>query len=262
MSEVDDDMLITDLSIPGTHDSGATHSLFDVAGKCQDVSIKRQLNIGVRFLDLRLQLVGDEFKIVHSFVDQNLDLIDVLDDINDFIEKNNEEFIIISIKKDADDKNPKVQFEDELVKILKSYSNISLDNSLPKSLGEARGKIYILSRYEMEIGIPAYSGWVDDDSFKLNNMFIQDNYSIDTKEEKIEDIKYTLEYAKTSNDLVLNFTSCYLNDAFPPTYAGTIASIINPWFIEYIDNNDKLGIIVADFITCKMAQAIYRRNIK
>ena len=39
MGEVEDSRLITDLSIPGTHDSGATHSIFDVAGKCQDTSI-------------------------------------------------------------------------------------------------------------------------------------------------------------------------------------------------------------------------------
>ena len=61
MKEVDDNTLITNMSIPGSHDSGATHSIFDVAGKCQDLSIKTQLTIGVRFLDLRLQLVNNEF---------------------------------------------------------------------------------------------------------------------------------------------------------------------------------------------------------
>ena len=33
MSKVSGDTRIIDMSIPGTHDSGATHSLFDVAGK-------------------------------------------------------------------------------------------------------------------------------------------------------------------------------------------------------------------------------------
>ena len=72
MSQVEDNYNIVDLSIPGTHDSGATHSIFDVAGKCQELSIKSQLNIGVRFLDIRLQLVNDDLNVVHSFVDQNL----------------------------------------------------------------------------------------------------------------------------------------------------------------------------------------------
>ena len=68
MSYIHDDTKISDISIPGTHDSGATHSIFDVAGKCQDLSIKQQLRVGVRFFDLRLQLVNDEFKIVHSCI--------------------------------------------------------------------------------------------------------------------------------------------------------------------------------------------------
>ena len=32
MSKVNDDTRLIDMSIPGTHDSGATHSIFDVAG--------------------------------------------------------------------------------------------------------------------------------------------------------------------------------------------------------------------------------------
>ena len=81
MKNVDDNKLINDLVIPGTHDSGLTHSIFDVAGKCQDMTIINQLNAGVRFLDIRLQLVKNELKIVHSFVDQDLDFFDVLKDI-------------------------------------------------------------------------------------------------------------------------------------------------------------------------------------
>ena len=72
MKNVSDDTRLIDMSIPGTHDSGATHSLFDVAGKCQELNIKQQLNVGTRFFDLRLQLVGEEFKIIHGPADQNL----------------------------------------------------------------------------------------------------------------------------------------------------------------------------------------------
>ena len=70
LSKVNDSKLITEMSIPGTHDSGATHSFFDVAGKCQDLSIKTQLKIGVRFFDIRLQQVNNKLNVVHSFVDQ------------------------------------------------------------------------------------------------------------------------------------------------------------------------------------------------
>ena len=36
------------------------------------LSIKKQLKVGIRFLDIRLQLVNDELVVVHSFVDQDL----------------------------------------------------------------------------------------------------------------------------------------------------------------------------------------------
>ena len=73
------------MSIPGTHDSGATHSIFDVAGKCQDLDIETQLEIGVRFFDIRLQQVNDKFNVVHSFVDQGLTFDNVLKDLNSFL---------------------------------------------------------------------------------------------------------------------------------------------------------------------------------
>ena len=72
MSEVADTQNVRELSIPGSHDSGATHSVADVAGKCQDLTIKEQLTIGVRFFDIRLQMYNDEFRVVHDFLDQKL----------------------------------------------------------------------------------------------------------------------------------------------------------------------------------------------
>lgn len=68
MKNLDDSLLISDMTIPGTHDSGALHSIFDVAGKCQDLNIKQQLKVGVRFLDIRLRLKNNELEVVHSFV--------------------------------------------------------------------------------------------------------------------------------------------------------------------------------------------------
>ena len=129
MSYIHDDTKISDISIPGTHDSGATHSIFDVSGKCQDLSIKQQLRVGVRFFDLRLQLVNDEFKIVHSFVKQNLSFKKVMKDLSNFINENNSEFIIISLKKEASDKNSTLDFKDKLTSdlneyLIKNYQNI------------------------------------------------------------------------------------------------------------------------------------------
>ena len=254
MKEVSDDYLIRQMSIPGTHDSGATHSIFDVAGKCQDLRIQSQLNIGVRFFDLRLQLRNDELEIVHSFVNQKLYFADVINAMIDFVKEYDSEFLIISLKEEASSLNSTKSFKDVLASYLKDEV-FDKSNFLPQTLKDARGKIYILSRMDSEYGIQAYNGWQDSTTFMLDDLYIQDNYSIDEIEIKKEDIIKTIEFSKTNtNYLVINFTSCYLNNAFPPTYAGTTALEINPWFNEYIsNNNDSLGIVVMDFISQDLA---------
>ena len=265
MSALEDDRAINELSIPGTHDSGATHSIADVAGKCQSMSIEDQLYIGVRFFDIRLQLVGDDFNIVHSFVDQGLNFDTALSAMVDFVTENPSEFLIVSLKKDADSKNPKGDFAAVLEDALREYSEISTSTTLPKTVGEARGKIYIISRYDgSTMGIPAYHGWEDSASFTLGELYVQDNYKVTSAEEKIADIESTMAIADTcQNGLVLNFTSCYLTSGFPPTYAATPAKAINPWLLERLSLEARpQGVLVCDFMTSDLVKAIWEVNFR
>lgn len=265
MSKVNDDIRLIDMSIPGTHDSGATHSIFDVAGKCQDLNIKEQLNVGTRFFDLRLQLIGEEFRIIHGPVDQNLKFKKVLKELTSFIKEHNSETIIISIKQESSSKNNSRSFEEVLIEVLDEYKDvISFSNELPSTLKDARGKIHIISRYAFSYGYPAYDGWSDDTTFTLNDLYVQDNYCLDDIQEKKEDIISTINVSNSEDNtkLVLNFTSCYLDNAFPPSYAGTAGRYINPWFIDYINEHEdyKLGIVVSDFMSKELADSIIRRN--
>ena len=265
MSKVNDEVNITELSIPGTHDSGATRSIFDVSGKCQDTSIETQLNIGVRFFDLRLQLVDNEFRIVHSFVDQKLLFKDVMEDMHNFLSVNSSEFLLVSIKEEASSKNSNIGFEEALLNEMKPFESvISYSNTFPEKVKDARGKLHIISRFNSSIGVNAYEGWLDSTSFEMREFYVQDNYAIESEEEKIEDIKKTMEYSNNNKDkLVLNFTSCYLkNNYIPPLYAGTPALAINPW-LEYQlkTNNNHVGVMVMDFVTLDLCKLVYRRNL-
>lgn len=265
MSELEDDRAVNELSIPGTHDSGATHSIADVAGKCQSLSIEDQLYIGVRFFDIRLQLVEDDFNVVHSFVDQDEDFDDVLEDMVEFIERNPSEFLIVSIKKDADSKRPEGSFTALLESELREYDIISESTTLPKTVGEARGKIYIISRYEgSTMGIPAYEGWADSTSFELGELYVQDNYRVDSAEEKIADIEATMAVAdRCAYGLVLNYTGCYLTSGFPPSYAATPAKTINPWLLERLHLEARpQGVLVCDFMTSDLVKAIWEVNFR
>jgi 1-phosphatidylinositol phosphodiesterase len=265
MASLDDGAALNSISIPGTHDSGALYSIAEVMGKCQSLSIKEQMKIGVRFLDIRLQLVDNELKVVHSIVDQLTNFEDVLDDMVEFIRANESEFLIVSIKEDASAKRSDKSFKDVLEAMLSAYPEISGERDLPDTVGAARGAIHILARYKnASIGLPCHDGWIDDDSFVINNIYVQDNYSVPNTEEKITDIRNTYSVALTREySLVLNYTSCYLQKSFPPIYAGLPAHDINRDTQKAVSNeygNGSLGVLVCDFITSELADAIIGRN--
>lgn len=264
MSHVDDNTKIKELSLPGTHNSGALHSFLDVAGKCQDIDVETQLNIGVRFFDIRIQLIKNEFVIMHSFVEQNLTFIEVLDDFSSFLRTNKEEFLLLSIKEEEDPVDSTISYADALKRDLEDYKDIiSFDTSLPETLKDARGKAYIISRTNCDFGIPVYSNWENDTTFSFDNFYIQDNYDVAEIEEKKTDILSTIEYSNNNSDkLVLNFTSCNFDPGFPPNYAGAPALLINPWLTKIIkENTGRLGVVVMDFVDEELSKTIYMRNI-
>lgn len=267
MSHLDDETPINDIYIPGTHDSGALYSFLGVSGKCQSYSIEEQLKMGVRFFDIRLQLRGDELAVVHSFVDQKLSFDEVLDEIEEFLTKNPSEFIIISIKEDADAREPALPFEVAVESALRENLGSLLSSSaeLPSSVGKARGKVHIVSRYGgASMGVPAHSGWADSTSFELGSLYVQDYYAIESVDAKMRDVRSAFSVAsEKKHALVLNFTSCYLSDGFPPAHAPTTAKLINPQLSEILNGGEAAPcVFVSDFVTPELVRSIIECNFK
>lgn len=265
MSRLDDKTPLNEVFIPGTHDSGALYSFLGVSGKCQSYTIGEQLSMGVRFFDIRLQLRGSELAVVHSFVDQKLSFDAVLEDIKAFLTENPSEFIIISIKEDADAKEPALPFEVAVESALRENLGSLLSSSaeLPSSVGKARGKVHIVSRYGgASMGVPAHSGWADSTSFELGSLYVQDYYAIDSVEAKMGDIKNAFSVASEKKyALVLNFTSCYLSDGFPPAHAPTTAKLINPLLSEILNGGEAAPcVFVSDFVTPEIIHQIINEN--
>ncbi len=271
LKNLDDNTSILKLSIPGSHDSGATHSIGDISGKCQDSSILEQLNMGVRFFDIRLQLRNNVLKVVHGFVDQDLDFSSVLKDFDSFLKENPSEGLFITIKEEASSSNSNITFEEGLIKAISNYEDIwEKDAVLPKTLKEIRGKIVLLSRYSHNtIGVDAYDGWIEQDEDDLTNTFnlknspihVQDFYKIKNIEDKKQQVKDCFSYSSTNSDvLTLNFTSCYYLNTFPPTYAAISAKEVNTWLPEEINNRTNLGIVISDFVTTYLCSSIIERN--
>ena len=264
MAMLPDETQLTGMTIPGTHDSGALYSFAGVSGQCQSATVGQQLKMGVRFLDIRLQLDHDELKVVHSFVDQKQTFREVLDTIALFIRENPSEFLLLSLKEDNSPKDSSVPFSVRLEEMLSGYTDVIVpDSGLPEHLGDARGKIFLLSRYDnASVGIPAYHGWKDSAAFALGSMYIQDHYEISEISAKQNDILAALEEAALSEEMLLmNFTSCYFDHGFPPMSAAAPARTINPWLAEFCRNAEFCrGIFICDYMTSELASVLLERN--
>jgi hypothetical protein len=99
MSALPDSMLISELSIPGTHDSGCIDKEGDATSliaDCQDAKIIDQLNAGVRFLDLRVEDTNGPWQIYHDAF-QYQTLLEVLIEIATFLSDHPRETVLVRI---------------------------------------------------------------------------------------------------------------------------------------------------------------------
>ena len=248
MAKLNNETSIRDVNMPGSHDTMALYSIGDLAGQCQSLSLKDQLNLGVRFLDIRLKEDKNKLKAVHGFVDQNASFKSITKTVEDFINKHPQEFLIMSIKEEADASNSNISFEDSL----KTYLNSDIylkDSNIPEKVGDVRGKVILLSRYkDATIGIPAFQGWVDSETFTLpNDIFVQDTYKITSTLDKQNQIVRC--FYEGGHALKINFLSAYRTDTFPPSYAVSAAKDINPWINNEIGRFNDRGIVLYDFIS-------------
>lgn len=247
MSSLDDNLSLREVNMPGSHDTMALYSIANLAGQCQSLSLKNQLGLGVRFLDIRLKEEKGELKAVHGFVDQRVTFKNISRTIEAFLKDHQKEFIFLSIKNEVNQ-----EYDPNFEKALKKYlvgDSYYLGDTLPEKVNEVRGKAILLSRYaEPTIGINCFNGWRDSDSFTLSNDFyIQDTYKVTSKEEKQEEIIKC--FNESGHALKINFLSAYRTDLFPPSYSISTAKDINPWINLEIEKYADRGIVLYDFVS-------------
>ncbi|KAG7881607.1 hypothetical protein KL937_001230 [Ogataea polymorpha] len=239
LKSVSDDTNIGRLSIPGTHNSAACHTALPSV-QCQGASVTKQLEHGVRFLDVRL---SRNFITTHNDDEHRNDLIvihgnfpvkllgsvkfsELLDEVYKFVDKHPSEFVILSIKQEGtgtwDNQN------DEFTNVIndrfisKNRDKWYLRSELP-TLRDCRGKIVLFRRFGVQdgekqgyFGIPA-SSWsyntTDDDRGCIR---VQDFCEIKTEQDipkKAEYVKNMINIAKSYNSsnsdpkLFVNFCS-------------------------------------------------------
>ncbi|XP_075259499.1 1-phosphatidylinositol phosphodiesterase-like isoform X2 [Convolutriloba macropyga] len=151
MSHISGTWHLSQVTIPGTHNSGAKFNLeksflcLPQACACQTMSIERQLQSGVRFLDIRLHHRNDKFRINHAVVDLGLSFDDVIHAVRKFLRSNGREAIVMRYREEGEADDVTRSFEDTLMTYVDKNKDLFYSNMTIPQLDEARGKVVLIN---------------------------------------------------------------------------------------------------------------------
>lgn len=280
MNKLKNDVKLSEINIPGTHDSGTKISDFyfssitDRFSKCQNLTITEQLNSGIRFLDIRLKESNKDLLVYHGMIKQNLIFDKVLLSLKNFLNNNPTEFILLRVENTGEkDKDKDKIFRNVFLNMLNKYEDIiwkPCKESSTVEISKIRGKIIFLKT--KSIGSKKNYGLLDSffikqDCFNLNT----DEKNIEWKFEKITEFykkcsskknkKICINYTSASSDRIKDILKSFLVDSKAiPKY---IAREINKKNIEYLKSLKEkkyFGIIVMNFTTITLNKLIINSN--
>lgn len=261
MSYLDDTKKLTELTIPGTHDT----CTYRVSGlyQCQTMNLETQFKNGVRFWDIRLKVKDGKIYAYHGTKYLDITFDNILTTSAILLRQFPSECIIMSISHEENQDNEELY--QKLWPIIKDLNYWYTEDRVPK-IAEVRGKIVLIRRFiapddlDFPVGINAYGEWPKNSTKRWENssnvkFTVQDEYkgylSIN-KEKKFNNyVKPVLNEAKNNNDsLFINFTSGTVDGGgsvfFPPK---SLAEVTNKLLLDYLSDNTTghYGIIPMDF---------------
>lgn len=287
MSQIDDQVLISEIVIPGAHNATTKNVLLAAFSKCQNEDVYSLLNSGFRYLDIRLGIDvnnGDlQYNLYHNFLkclqgsniwNKPLTFNIVMDNCVQFLKDNPSETVLLVVKKEHGDISVS-DFESYLNDCLSAYGDsVLLTDSVP-TMGQSRGKVVLFRRYEDEACLKNKSGiplsWVNQGNIEIapcayelngdntSKFYVQDRYNYDTEDKWIAFCE-TMEATDVLNKSgpVINFlsTSGSPEFDFPLKYAKDL----NKLFLENYSNKRVSGWIIVDFGNYDLAKTIYSSN--
>ena len=294
MDHLSDNLPLGALSIPGTHNAPTCHNA-PPSVRCQAVSPVEQLQNGVRFFDIRVQVPepydpgSDKLVLVHAVFPISLTgnkyFRDLYNECRRFLDEHPSETLVMSLKREGSGKGT----DEQLGRILKDhYTNPNQWWTRPwlPRLGEARGKIVLVRRFNLEEqlkhewdnrgwGIDG-SGWADNTPNAMcpsGDICVQDFYEVSETPSIDQKIAYVREHIERSGSCCINFDDpnvkvpLYVNFLSASnfwkvnTWPEKIAARVNPAIIQHIAMNHMLeddsrvkegdwstGILVCDWV--------------
>lgn len=250
MSKLPDATQLKDISIPGTHDSGARFGL----SVCQNQawSIFNQLQAGIRYFDIRNRRTKTSFAIHHGPCFQRMMFGHVLNQIKSFLNEHPNETIIMRVKEEHSAESGSESFAQIWAGYMQNYGDLFLEDMgrLP-TLGEARGKIVVLRNAGfVGYGQPMFGNAdiVIQDAYKVfwllhDNPFGSGTVSLP---QKIRLIEQYINFVGSSDALTLNHLSGAVG--MLPQHVARATNTASYDFIKSEKTNQKkLGLLIMDF---------------
>lgn len=265
MMDIDDCYYLSEITIPGTHDSGADLHTSQCADPgdviCQHFRLSNQMDMGVRCFDIRLCYDDGSLLAYHGGYYLHKNFTDQLNNAVDWLGKHPSETLIFIIKQEHSSENDHT-FGQKVYDYLKKkgLNHFYLKNEMP-TLGEVRGKIVIARRFGNKLGCDfgLSLGWSDNTKGAAFcnsglDIYVQDHYSLHTvsTNTKVSEIKDCIVKANEDLDpkrLYINFTS---GERVPLETICETADDINYELEDYLDekstnNWTRCGIVMVNF---------------
>ena len=285
MAQVDGARKLNEITIPGAHDSCAWNSDFSYFSQCQYVDTAQQLNMGIRYLDIRISLDDgkEDLIMTHSvavcregqkMLGKILTLNKVLADCYSFLEEHPGETIVFCVKPEDDQALCRKLLLEKLEQRQEMWYT---DQEVP-ALTAVRGRLVLASRFSQQYGLgkgitlrwdeqdnrevldePFFAGEADE----TTALYVQDRYCYE-EEDKWNAVRYGLEekcrQTEGKNALVLQFLSTKgpASLGHPYRYAGRI----NEKMLDYrLERGRNYGWIIMDFARPDLVRHIYEVNL-
>jgi 1-phosphatidylinositol phosphodiesterase len=271
MATLPDDKQLSELSIPGTHESAALFEPIAGTAKCQTLTLAQQLEAGVRYFDIRCRHFEDGFAIYHGPIDEQQTFGQVLDTFSAFLDDHPTETVIMSIKEESLADSMTLTFE----QMFQTYVALDPDRwylagAVP-ALGDVRGKIVLLRRFTADaspLGIDA-TAWPDNMTFSITtpdaSLRVQDAFQVTSNDAKWMAIADLLAEARDAgaSPLFLNYTSGFQSRSGLPN-TPSVAIEINPDLDRFLADptnaSAHLGVLAMDLVTENRVKAVFSTN--
>lgn len=270
MSMINDDTLVKEIVIPGSHDSGTVGMMS--SAETQDKTYAEQLVRGIRYFDTRVMHSDGEYYMYHT-IKGKMKYSQVLADVKAFLQANPSEFIVLDYQH-MDGGNESVIFDMLEEELGDKLVNVDGDDNLAfieaLTVGEIRGKCLIfVGREQNQLDRP-YQMPRDKDAearagSALRSYYIS-SYNRSDSEKYIE--KYIPEYINMYKNsqggmfvLQGQLTHKFIGDL--KNLENGHSANMNKYTYDLYNSEDLkyINIIMRDFVNCEKSAIILRLNV-